>query len=120
MRIAKIKNKYLFNSTNPNGTHDYLVYIDTKTGENRAVELTHLYNPDIKRFNQIKIGLLKKMSFSHRDTPSGVKNKYHRKDTNGNPLNFNDICVDLNSYKTHKVTNKQASDVIKFAKKPNK
>ncbi len=74
MKIAKIKNHYMFKSNNPYGTHDWLIWKDRKTGETRAVELTHLYNKDPKRFAQLKAGLLKKMNFKHRETPSGVGN----------------------------------------------
>ena len=56
MRLAKIKNKYLFKSNNPNGTHTYAVYYDWQNRRYNAVQLTHLYNKDQKRFDQVKRG----------------------------------------------------------------
>ncbi|MCD8372198.1 MAG: hypothetical protein LUD27_02725, partial [Clostridia bacterium] len=56
MRLVKIKNKYLFDSNNPEGTHTYAVYRDNKTHELRAVALTHLYVKDEKRFKQVRKG----------------------------------------------------------------
>ncbi len=50
MRLVKIKNRYLFNSSNPNGHHTYAVYYDKAKKENHAVALTHLSVKDNKRF----------------------------------------------------------------------
>lgn len=50
MRLVRIKNKYLYESDNPEGVHTYAVYYDKKTKRNRAVALTHLYQKDEKRF----------------------------------------------------------------------
>ena len=74
MRLFKIKNKYLFKSDKPHGTHTYAVYKDKKTGENRAVALTHLYVKDDKRFQQVKKGNIAITKFKEFDVPSGVKN----------------------------------------------
>jgi len=120
MKIAKIKNRYMFNSSNPNGTHDYLVYKDKKSGENRAVELTHLYVPDRKRFSQVKNGFLKKMRFRHRETPSGVNNSYYCRDVNGKALDFRNKNVNLNAYRHSHIWPKQSVDVMKFASRRHK
>ena len=56
MRLAKIKNKYLFKGDKPEGTHTYAVYYHRPTKRYRAVGLTHLYVKDDKRFKQVKKG----------------------------------------------------------------
>lgn len=120
MRIAKIKNRYMFNSSKPNGTHDYLVYKDRTTNEVRAIELTHLYKPDRYRFLQIRNGILKKMRFKHRETPSGVNNGYLNKNINGQPLDLNHKDVNLNVYRKVYISNKQKQDILRFANRPKR
>ncbi len=117
MKIARIKNRYMFKSNNPNGTHDYLVYKDKSTKEIRAIELTHLYKRDNYRFAQIKSGLLKKMRFSHRETPSGVNNGYLSVNANGNPIDLKHKDIDLNVYRKTFISQKQQCDILKFAKR---
>lgn len=56
MRLAKIKNNYLFKGDKPDGTHTYAVYYDKPSKRYRAVALTHLYVKDDKRFKQVKKG----------------------------------------------------------------
>lgn len=115
MKIAKIKNRYMFNSSNPNGYHDYLVYKDKNSGQIRAIQLTHLYNEDRLRFSQIRSGLLKSFKLPHRETPSGVNNGYITTDINGNPLNLRHSDVDLNTYRKHRITQKKQNDILNFA-----
>ncbi len=119
MKIAKIKNHYMFKSNNPYGTHDWLIWKDRKTGETRAVELTHLYNKDPKRFAQLKAGLLKKMNFKHRETPSGVGKFYRNADAKGRPINPNSRFVNTNVYRKSRISSKQAVDVKNFVKFKN-
>ena len=88
MRLVKIRNKYLFNSDKPNGTHSYAVYYDRVHKENRAVALTHLYIKDQKRFRQVKKGNIMITNFKDFDTPTGVKNYYYSKNTNGQKINL--------------------------------
>lgn len=120
MKIAKIKDRYMFYSKNPNKTHDYLVYKDKSTNEVRAVQLTHLYNIDKKRFAQLKSGLLKKMYFKHRETPSGVNRTYITTNVYGSPIDLNHPDVNLNVYRKYRISNKQKNDVLKFAKTKKK
>ncbi len=122
MKIVKIKNHYMFKSSNPYGTHDYLLYKDRATGEVRAVKLTHLYSKDPKRFAQLKRGLLKKMDFPHRETPSGVDKHYKTTDVNGRPIDPNSRFINTNVYRKARVSSKQADDVLRFVKrkKPKK
>ena len=39
MRLAKIKNKYLFNSKEPNGVHTYAIYYDKQKKESRCLTI---------------------------------------------------------------------------------
>ena len=93
MRLAKIKNKYLFDSDNPKGTHTYAVYYDKGKKETRAVALTHLYIKDDKRFKQVKKGNIKIEKFKEFDTPTGVKNYYYSKNTKGKKINLKDSAI---------------------------
>ena len=120
MCIARIKNRYMFKSKNPNKPHDYLVWTDSSTGQVRAVELTHLYEIDKYRFAQVKSGLLKKMKFRHRETPSGVNNGYVYKNINGGPIDLTHPDVNLNAYRKAYISSKQIRDILKFANKPKK
>lgn len=55
MKLAKIKNKYMYKtSPDDNGTHHYLVFYDRKTQRYNAVQLTHLYIKDKNRFELIR------------------------------------------------------------------
>ena len=120
MKIAKIKDRYMFNSKNPNKTHDYLVYKDKLTNEIRAIELTHLYNVDKQRFALVRTGHLKKMYFKHRETPSGVNRYYFATNIYGGPIDLSHPDVNLNVYRKYKISNKQKNDVLKFAKNKRK
>lgn len=117
MKIVKIKNHYMFKSSNPYGTHDWLIWNDGKSGETRAVELTHLYNKDPKRFAQLRKGLLKKMNFKHREMPSGVNKFYKTADSKGRPINQNSRFVNSNVYRKAHISSKQEKDVLNFVKR---
>ena len=110
----------MFKSKNPNGTHDYLVYKDKKTGRVRAIELTHLYYPDKNRFDKVRKKYLKKMKLPHRETPSGVDNRYNIKNINGKPIDLKHPDVNLNAYRKSRISKKQQEDILKFAKYPKK
>ena len=116
MRLAKIKNKYLFKSDDPEGIHTYAVYYDRKKREHHAIGLTHLYVKDKTRFNQVKRGMLMVENFKEfKNIPSGVKNFYYSKDKNGKKINLKDNNV----VKVHKrfLPKKQADKIKKFAYK---
>ena len=115
MRLAKIKNKYLYKSDNPNGNHTYAVYYDNKSKETRAVALTHLYVKDDKRFKQIKNGLISVEKFKEFETPSGVKNYYYSRNTKGKKIDLND--KDIISISKRYLSKKQANRIKKFAYK---
>ena len=116
MRLAKIKNKYLFNSKEPDGVHTYAVYYDKKKKENRAVALTHLYVKDEKRFKQVKRGNIMVQKFKEfNNIPSGVQNYYYSKTKKGEKINLKDNNV----VKVHKrfLPKKQADKIKRFAYK---
>ena len=118
MRLAKIKNKYLFKSENPDGFHTYAVYYDRKSKNYRAVQLTHLYVKDEKRFRQVSKGLIKIMKFKEFDVPSGVRNQYYSSNVRGEAIDLRNKNV-LSISKRH--LSKYQSDMIKaFAKKPHR
>ena len=118
MRLANIKNKYFFNSENPDGFHTYAVYYDRKSKNYRAVQLTHLYVKDEKRFRQVSKGHVKIMKFKEFDVPSGVRNQYYSSNVRGQAIDLHDKNV-LSISKRH--LSKYQSDTIKaFAKKPHR
>ena len=119
MRLAKIKNKYLFKSSNPNGNHTYAVYYDKKNKENRAVGLTHLYIKDNKRFAQVKKGMIKIEKFKEFDVPSGVKNRYFNQNSKGGKINLNDK-ENVKFVSNRFVGKKQSMRIINFATKREK
>lgn len=118
MRLVKIKNRYLFNSNNPNGTHAYAAYYDRKNKRYNAVQLTHLYIKDENRFKQVKRGNIMVTKFNEFDTPSGVRNQYYNKNINGGKIDLKDKNV---TYIAKRYLTKKQSDKIKlFANKPHK
>jgi len=110
MRLAIIKNKYLFNSNNPNGHHIYAIYKDKKSKEIRAIALTHTNK---NRFYQIERGNIIIEKFKEFKVPSGVHKHYYSTDINGNKLNLKNDNIEklFNSY----VNKKQSKRIINFA-----
>ena len=118
MRLAKIKNKYLFNSSNPEGNHTYAVYYDRKNKCYRAVGLTHLYVKDKQRFRQVKQGRIMIMKFKDFDVPSGVKNSYFDKNVSGGKINLKD--KNILSITPRHLSKKQSNQIKRFANKREK
>ena len=110
MRIAKIKNKYLFKSNEPEGVHSYAVYYDRATKSYRAVALTHVYLKDVKRFKQVEKGNIKIMRLPGFELQSGVQNYYYDKTIAGEK-------IDLKSKNIRKISKhhlkKEIADEIK-------
>lgn len=113
MRIARIKNKYFFESDKPEGTHHYAVYYDKSTHRNRAVPLTHLYVKDGKRFEQVRKKFISIEKFKEFDVPSGVWNYYYADDINGNKINLKHN--DVKDIGTRYLSQKQSNRIKKFA-----
>lgn len=116
MRLVKIKNSYLFNSNNPNGTHTYATYYDRKNKRYNAIQLTHLYVKDENRFKQVKRGNIMITKFKEFDTPTGVRNQYYNKNINGSKIDLNDK---VNVVKVSKrfLPKKQSTQIKNFANK---
>lgn len=86
MKIYHIKNSYMYNKRDKNGTHRYAVFKDRKTKETRVVQLTHLYEIPYNKQRQLKKGYLKEYKLECYRLPSGVNIGYKTKDINGNPI----------------------------------
>ena len=113
MRLAKIKNKYLYKDDNPEGIHTYALYYDKPSKCYRAVGLTHLYVKDKKRFIQIKQGKIHIEKFKEFDVPSGVRNHYYDKNVDGKKIDIldrNNIVVGQRY-----LTKKQSERIKRFA-----
>ena len=86
MKLVRIKNSYMFKSDNPNGFHDYLIFYNRETKSYFAVQLTHLYVRDKKRFVQVEKGNILVQKFKEYETPSGVKKEIYKNDANGDKI----------------------------------
>ena len=114
MRLAKIKNKYLFNSNNPEGIHTYVAYYHYPTKRYRAVGLTHLYIKDEKRFKQVSKGNIKIEKFKEFDVPSGVRNFYFDKTVMGKKIDLTDKKNVIQLEKRY-IPKNQSNRIKKFA-----
>lgn len=90
MKLYNIRNDYLFDSDKPQGVHVYAVYYDKKNKRYNAIQTTHLYIKDEKRFKQVKKGNIAVTKFKEFDVPSGVKNSYFSKNIHGTKINIKD------------------------------
>ena len=115
MRLAKIKNRYLYKSDNPNGIHTYAVYYDAKTKTNNAVALTHLYVKDDKRFKQVKKGNIRVEKFKEFDVPSGVQNYYYSKTVDGKNIDLKNTD-NVKFIGSRFLSKSQSERIKKFAK----
>ena len=73
-----------------------------ENGKIYAVLTTHLFVPDVIRFQQIKEGSLKQVKFSCFDNPSGVYKQRIYRSHNGRTLNYKNIkahTVDRKKFK---------------------
>lgn len=91
VHVAKIKNRYMHKNASPaerNKFHHYLIYHDKHTGNNVAVQTTHLYVKDPKRFKQLKSGMGIKLSLPGLETPSMVTKKMYITNAKDKPIDF--------------------------------
>ena len=113
VRVAKIKNRYIFKKKtgfDRNAYHHYLVYTDKYTGQNVAVETTHLYQKDPKRFKELRDGRGIKMSLPGMETPSMVTKKFHTTNSRGKGIDFAHRDVKVKS----KITKSKTKQFFKF------
>ena len=113
MKLAKIKNRYMFHSSKPNGSHTYIVYYDKRTKKTHAIATTHLYNMDPKRASQVKVGVYKKMKLPGFETPSGVYRKSVSKNVFGTDINLHSKDVKLKQT----LSKSQSKKVLQFINK---
>lgn len=116
MKLAKIKNRYMFHSNKPNGSHTYIVYYDKNTKKTHAVTTTHLYTIDPKRASQVKVGIYKKMKLPGFETPSGVYYKPTKKNVFGKDINLRSKDIKLKQ----SLSKSQSKKVLQFINKSRK
>jgi hypothetical protein len=113
VRVAKIKNRYIFKKKtgfDENKYHHYLIYTDKYTGQNVAVQTTHLYNKDEKRFAELRNGKGIKMSLPGMETPSMVTKNFHTTNSRGKGIDFAHRDVKVKS----KITKSKTKRFFKF------
>ena len=118
MRIARIRNKYIYkdkNKPNDNGNHAYLIFFNRRSKAYNAVQLTHIYIKDPKREQKLKSGHLMEEKFSNFKLPSGVKDTIITKDFEGRPLDIRNKNIIYLS-KNH-IPSKQKERIFKFLSK---
>ena len=113
MKLAKIKNKYMFNSNKPEQEHIYLLDYDKHTRSYKAIETTHLYELPKNKSSKLKKGFLKEILFRKLYLPSGVKNQFYTDTLQGNKITL--ATVDAKVIQD-KIPDKQREAVLKFAK----
>lgn len=101
---------------NDNGSHYYLVFYDRKNKRYNAVQLTHLYIKDNKRFVQVRKGLIKIEKFKEFNVPSGVRKGIYTTNVNGKKIDLGD--KDNIKYVTKRhLLKKQSDRIIQFLSK---
>ena len=117
MRIAKIKNKYMYEtSPDDNRAHHYLIFYDRKKKQYNAVQLTHLYIKDKKRFTQVKNGLIKIEKFKEFDVPSGIKKEIFTSNIFGKKIDLKDKNNVLSISNRH-LSKSQSNRIKRFINK---
>ena len=117
MRLAKIKNKYMYKTTpDDEGTHYYLVFYDRKKKCYCAVQLTHLYIKDKNRFIQVSKGFIKVEKLKEFDVPSGVKRQLYLTNVDGKKIDIKDRKNVVEVYPRY-LSKKQSDRIIKYATK---
>lgn len=114
MRIAKIKNKYMYKtSENDNGVHFYLIYYDRRKKCYCAVQLTHLYIKDKDRFIQVNKGNIKLEKFKEFEVPSGVKKQLYTKNVYGENIDLKDT-KNVEKVFPRYLSRKQSNSILSF------
>lgn len=117
MKVAKIKNKYMYEtSMEDNGSHYYLLYFDRKEKKYIAIQLTHLYIKDRERFKQVSKGNILVEKFKIFEVPSGVKRDFYESNIFGDNIDPNDKKNVVDIPLRH-LSRKQVKRIFKFLKK---
>ena len=115
MRLAKIKNKYMYKGDNGEGHHHYLVFYNRKEKRYNAIQLTHLYLKDKDRFGGVKKGFIKIEKFKEFYVPSGVKNEVIKHNVDGLKIDLKNKNV-INISKRY-ISKKQRTRIMRFINK---
>ena len=99
MKLARIKDGYMFKTENPNGEHNYCLYYDKKSKSYRAIQTTHLYRKDDKKFKQLNSNVILKVKFPKSETPSGVRSFYYTHNANGDKIDIKHKDIQIISNK---------------------
>lgn len=119
VHVAKIKNRYIFRKNtgvDENKFHHYLIYTDKYTGQNVAVETTHLYRKDPDRFKELRSGKGIKISLPGMETPSLIKKKFYTTNSKGKGIDFAHRDVKVKS----RITRSKAKRLFKFVNSARK
>ena len=119
VRVAKIKNRYIFKKNtgvDENKYHHYLIYTDKYTGQNVAVQTTHLYEKDKEQFAKLRSGKGIKISLPGFDTPSLLLKKFHTTNSKGKGIDFAHRDVKVKS----KISKSKAKRLFKFVNSTRK
>lgn len=120
MKLAKIKNKYMY-ETRPddNGSHYYLIFYNHKEKRYEAAQLTHLYIKDNKRFKQVKKGNILVEKFKEFDVPSGVRNTIYKTNVHKTNINMDDMN-NVSPVSNRYLSKKQSNRIFTFLKSKKK
>lgn len=117
MRLAKIKNRYMYKTgDDDHGAHWYAVFFNRKERRYNAVQLTHLYKRDDRRFEQVKKGNIKIEKFKEFDVPSGVKRQIYHSNAKGGAIDMKDGRFIIKITKRH-LSKKQSERIKRFVGK---
>ena len=81
-----------------------------------AIQLTHLYIKDNKRFIQVNKGLIKVEKFKEFDVPSGVRRKVYETNIHGGSINLKDKKNARKVYSRY-LSKKQSNRIMNFINK---
>jgi hypothetical protein len=119
VHVAKIKNRYIFRKNtgfDNNGYHHYLVFTDKFTGQNVAVETSHLYKKDPVRFQALYAGRGMKMTLPGMETPSLIMKKFHTGNAKGQEIDFAHRDVKVKA----RLSNSKAKKLFGFIRRNRK
>lgn len=87
MFLIKLEDSKMFGGRK-NHSHWYIARKIRNKDEYKLNQLTHLYVPDKKRFNQLKNHILKKVKVTGFDVPSGMNVRIITRDHFNNEITF--------------------------------
>lgn len=119
MKIYHVKNSYLYDKQDLNGTHRYAHGIDKRNKE-YLVRITHLYDISSSKKKQLKNGLIKKYKLKNSKLPIGIGTRRIYKDIDGNPITLNSrnskICREISKRDQKNIINISNTTYKKYKK----